>query len=520
MPRDAFVYFLVFLILTGFKPAFSASSETVTSKEIVSSLFPVRARMEKDHRIRLNTEQLNQDPREPRVHIYMVLSEQALPYTVSLGWVRVVRTPESAISEEKKGILGKSLSVSVPFKKHAELLHPINERSRGLSIEDENGFIIASPGMKPLTKDYRKADYAGMTGFDQLSERNLKKAEKFFSQAVSEDPGSAKFQNNIGAILSLLGDYSEASGHLDRALRIWPDFPSALTNRALLSLAIGHPDLALKDAGKALKIDPAFLPARIASARALLETGKAEEAMSMAAEMKASMPGEWQILLLLGDAQLAARKYSEARETFKRLTVLSPGNSDLMMKLAKAEEQCGNLDDAIERARRATITGAKDPRSHILLARYLEANQDLNAATLQLERAMELNPAPALRKSAMGALLRILVTRQKLDDADLLSKKWSKDYDKDPAAQYNRGWILSQLDRPGALEEAIEAYKRALSIDSSLVQAHYNLGLLYAKSRNNEMALSELRSYLKEAPDGDSDREQARDLIGRLSGKN
>ncbi|MCA9802421.1 MAG: tetratricopeptide repeat protein, partial [Cyanobacteria bacterium HKST-UBA02] len=76
------------------------------------------------------------------------------------------------------------------------------------------------------------------------------------------------------------------------------------------------------------------------------------------------------------------------------------------------------------------------------------------------------------------------------------------------------------LDREGALEEAIQAYKQALAIDSGLVQAHYNLGLLYAKSRNNEMAVSELRNYLKEAPEGDSDKEQARELIGKLTGKN
>ncbi|MBZ0186021.1 MAG: hypothetical protein K8F91_07165, partial [Candidatus Obscuribacterales bacterium] len=213
---------LISLLIGTTQSAAFASSETATSKEIITGLFPIRARMEKDHRIRVNEEKLHQ---EPRVHVYLVLSDQKLPYTVSLGWLKVIKAPDSlGKEEEKKSLFGKTLSVSNPFKKHEDLLNPSKKDAKSLAVIDENGFIVPSPGFQTGQKDFRKVDYRGLIAFEYLMDGNLTKARKEYGQTVKDGPADPKFHNNLGALLALNGDYKQASEQFDQSLKSKSDY--------------------------------------------------------------------------------------------------------------------------------------------------------------------------------------------------------------------------------------------------------------------------------------------------------
>lgn len=496
------------------------ASNEPDSRTLVTICPAVRTRIEKEHRIRLSEENFRG---EKRVHVYLFMSEQPLPYVLSLGWFNtrehtVAARPvkEKKERKEKRGKKDKSAkkvdleSVS----KARELLNPTTPGNKSLVAVDELGLVLPFPGSSPQEKNYDKAAWNAVLGFDHLNRNDLNDAEKEFADAIKIAPINARFNNNLGAILAARGKYSEASPHFDRAVRENDSYAAAYANRALLSLAIGQPVLAFDDSLRAIKLDPGLIPARVAYGRSLLETGKLADALKVAQALKAEAPSEWQSMLLLADALLANCEFRESRATLARLSVLSPANVEVLLKLAHANDKLGDLDNAIKQARKATQVAPGDPRTHITLGRYLDANRDANAARLQFERAMDLKPEKSLRKVAMGGILRILIATDKLPDADELSKKWLKQYSDDAACHYNRAWIASQIEGDH-MQECIDGYRKALELDPSLKSVHYNLGLVLVKAGKKQEALEELKSFVTASPN-DSDSESARELIKKL----
>jgi predicted Zn-dependent protease len=114
----------------------------------------------------------------------------------------------------------------------------------------------------------------------------------------------------------------------------------------------------------------------------------------------------------------------------------------------------------------------------------------------------------------MGAILRILISTDKMPIADEFSKKWIKQYPDDAAAHYNRAWLASQIEG-GSVQECIDGYRKAIELDPSLKSVHYNLGLVLLKAGKNTDALRELRAFVKALPE-DSDSASARELIKKL----
>lgn len=502
-------------------PASSAPAETAnvakSGKALIAICPSVRMRLERDHRIRLSEERYKKDV---RTHIYLFLSEQKLPYMVSLGWFvpgeRAVEPVSSPAENPKKKKSKNKNQAHESLAKSTNLLNPISEKNKTLVAVDELGLVLPIPGQEPAEKSFDKADWSAVIAFDRVSANDLDGAEKEFANATKMVPVNARFNNNLGALLAAKGDYEEATQCFSRAIRENEAYPGAYTNRAFVSLAIGKTAAALDDAVTALKLDPTLIPARVAYGRALMETGNNTEALKVAQTLKAEAPTEWQPMLLLADAELANKQFKESKVTLSRLAVLNPGNADIVLKLAHANEKLGDLDEAIKQAKKGTQLAPDEARTHITLGRYLDANRDANAARLQFERAMDLKPDASLRKTAMAALLRILIATDKMPMADEFTKKWVKQYPDDAACHYNRAWLASQLEGDH-LQECIDGYKKTLELDKSLSSVHYNLALVLLKAGKNTDGLRELKAFVKERPD-DSDCPSALELIKKLEG--
>lgn len=570
----------------------------MAAHDVMAEIPSIRARLQRDHRIRLVDVDVNG---QTRTHVYSFLSEQQLPYVISLGLFSIVSAdgktewkdqkenfsvgrmltpdlpfkkkvdpaaPKTQFADEKQKTGGgfsvkkiltprmpdpfigfkllkgaanaaksnaesedfsvvRMLTPDIPFSKKEEkkpvfdakaqslaMLAP-PKSAEGLQAVDELGMILPPPGMQP-SGNVDKSDLTNVVGFDAIGDgNNLDAAEKQFDQASKGTP-DARFHNNFGALLAYRGVYEEASRHFDEAIRLNPNFAAALTNRALLSLAIGHPELAIDDARKALSVEPLSVPAVIAYGRSAMESKNLEEALLVAESMKEKFPQEWQTKVFQADVYLAGQKYYEANAVLQQLTTLSPSNTDLLLKRAHAIDKLGNLDEAIVLARKATGLAPDDPRTHITLGRYLESNRDMKAAQLQYLRAMELTPSRALRQEAMGPLLRVMVLLDKTDEGYELSKQWVKKFPDDAEVHYNKAWITSQLPQP-KYNEAIEDYRNALKLNSNMNDARYNMALLLVKSGKKALAIEELKSFVNFAPN-DKDSESARKLIQKLSG--
>lgn len=485
------------------------SCRALTQEEAADACQAVKARLMRDHRYNLVRE-------GDRTHIYMIMADQKLPYSLSLGWIQF--RPKIKKSDDSVGDKDKSADKTEfeqAFQKQADLLITKDE----LIATDETGLILPQPGAKPLQKDYNEADYHNLLGCDMLSDGRVNDALKEFQTAVKLDSTCAKYQNNCGALLALKGDYALGVKSIDLAIQKDAKYLQAITNRALLHLAIGQPDMALKDAKYALTLDPKNFPAKIAQIRATLEKGdkaSIEAALSEAAILKENNPGDWQSLLLVADCYFAAKQYKEAKEVCKRIQQLSANDIDNILKLAVCFEKIGDLDNAIKEARKGTVAAPDDPRPHLVLGRYLLANRDDKAAALQFERTIDLERfcTPAIKLEAMNSWLKILIRENKTERAEELAYRWAKANDKDAKCQYNLAWILSMNAQKK--KDAIEAYKKTLKLDPALVAVHYNLGLLMIESGDLRNGLAQLRAFVKIAPK-DNDTPHAKELIEKYS---
>lgn len=497
----------------------SATKKQPDLKTLVAICPSVRIRIDKDHRVRLSEEKYKG---QKRIHIYAYLSEQPLPYMISLGWFNTREEVGPNLSPDKKGGVGLGISAVSVFKvpvlvplKVKDAPAPQQVTSGKISVAvDELGFVLPLYATEPTEKNYDKAAWNGVLGFDKVGTNDMNAAEKYFSEAVKIAPINPKLNNNLGAVLAGKGDYEAASAFFDRAIRENNAYTAAYVNRAFLFIALGKPDKALADATKAISLEPTLIPARVAYGRALMEAKQPEEALKVAQNLKQDAPAEWQSMLLLADALLENKEYKESKSTLARLSVLSPGNANLALKLAHANEKTGDLDEAIKQARKATQLAPNEPATHMTLGKYLDANRDANGARLQFERTMDLKPNRNIRKSAMGAILRILIAQQKLPLADDASKKWVKQYAEDSECHYNRAWILSQLEGDHA-QECIDEYRKALEQQPDLISVHYNLALILLKAGKNQEALQELKTFVSAAPN-DSDCASAQELIKKL----
>jgi len=196
-----------------------------------------------------------------------------------------------------------------------------------------------------------------------------------------------------------------------------------------------------------------------------------------------------------------------------------PTNPEMMFGLALVEAEQGSLDRALQRARKAERLAPDQSKPHQILSRLYLMNRDGLQARLQAERALELaikeKASPETKMTVVGLLISALVESKQLEQAEKLSKTWVSKEPKIALSWYLRGWALSL--RPATpTEAAIAAYRKALELSPNLAYAHYNLGLLLAKSGENQAASEEFTVFLKNSPE-DPKTPTVKELISQLA---
>jgi len=75
---------------------------------------------------------------------------------------------------------------------------------------------------------------------DDAAQLALAEADRTFRTSVRERPDDAGAWNGLGSVAALRGQLKHALRHVDKALKLTPDYPAALQDRAQLLAALGH----------------------------------------------------------------------------------------------------------------------------------------------------------------------------------------------------------------------------------------------------------------------------------------
>jgi tetratricopeptide (TPR) repeat protein len=229
---------------------------------------------------------------------------------------------------------------------------------------------------------------------------------------------------------------------------------------------------ALRQANRAVEDDPSNAEAAAIQIRLLLLTGEPAKAVKQARVLAKQNPDDIDIQNLVlfslvrnGRAQLVLR---EGRILLRR----DETNTETMRNIARAYIKLNKLETARYVLKRANSV-QEEADTHRLLGEVYYRLDDLSTARQYLQKALDAQRnAPEILNN-----LGLIATQM----ADFTG---AEQYLLELTARYpglsfpfaNLGYLYRLQGKP---DDAIAAYRQALSMNSSFADVHYNLGLLY-----------------------------------------
>jgi tetratricopeptide (TPR) repeat protein len=119
--------------------------------------------------------------------------------------------------------------------------------------------------------------------------------------------------------------FKEALNELDTAIRLYPEYFQAITEKGDVLAGAGRCQEALVEFNKALQILSSFEPALSGAGFCLLSTDKFEQAIGVLEQALQINPAHTQNLLFLGIGNIALSRWSKAQEALEQALKQDPG---------------------------------------------------------------------------------------------------------------------------------------------------------------------------------------------------
>ncbi|MDD2804992.1 MAG: tetratricopeptide repeat protein [Elusimicrobiales bacterium] len=185
---------------------------------------------------------------------------------------------------------------------------------------------------KPLLYNLAREYYLG---------GRYQKSRLLLERVSADAPDNPLYLDGLALARSKDGDLTGALAASDRALALKPGDPELLFNRYGVWMDAGKKKEGAETLAALLRAHPAFPPALLAEARALLAAGREREAEAAYRRALAAGPANLETLNDLGVLLAKRGDYAGAEELFRRALRLAPGGSAarnlLHLEAVKAE---------------------------------------------------------------------------------------------------------------------------------------------------------------------------------------
>lgn len=318
--------------------------------------------------------------------------------------------------------------------------------------------------------DQTNAYYYYLCAVDQSARTNFTKAEENFRKSLESEPRSAGLRVEFARLLIQVQNFQEAHAQLEEALKLDPDQKDAhkllagLYNSSLgegFSSDFRFQDLLKKtmhEYEEVLRLDASDTDSLFALGRLLLKVGQLAEAEGYLRRYveKSDQPIDGIYYLTL--VYMESKKYDQALESVSRMEADRPDS--LQIKLLKADvlEKLGRGGEAEQIYTRLLETGASDPAVYLNYARLLLQQDKLDLAMAVLQKARD----------------NSVVSSEILD-------------------------LLAQLHRDRLdYDLAIQTFKDAITLDPTVIEYRYQLGLTYQRMGDSAAAIPIFTGLLKD----------------------
>ncbi len=225
--------------------------------------------------------------------------------------------------------------------------------------------------------------------------QDYKSALSIWSDTLAKRPDNPRAHNNLGAILSLKGNYEEAGKHFSEAVRLDPDYGDAYINLGYIFAQAGKLDDAALMYLKAVQTNPQIREANYNLGNAFMRQGKFEDATHYYKEELRINPYHFHshnnlANLLLHDGNRT--RTEEAILHYQTAIEINPEYLPARNNLGIALARLGKLDEAVAQYSAALKINPNAPDLLNSLGSALAEQGKLDEATRRFTEALRLRP--------------------------------------------------------------------------------------------------------------------------------
>ena len=336
-----------------------------------------------------------------------------------------------------------------------------------------------------------------------LAAGDYQTAERGFQSVLRLEPRNIAALSNLGVIYSRTNRADQAITVYRQALKVSPDDTALLLNLGLVYLRKQDHSRALPLFERIVAIDPQHLQARQLLAVCRAYAGQLALAIRDLEALRASAPGDENVLFLLGFTYLKSQDSEKANAIFQQM-FQAAGPVRAQFLLGKANCEANLLPQALESFLEVLRRDPGFPGIHLELGRVYFSLRRTDEAARELEQALKDNPGEGDADYLLGALLI-----QEGRDAEGIpyldqATKAKPDF---WASYFHLG--KAQL-RLGHAAEAVVLLQKAVELNPDEGNAYYQLGQALkacgreAEARRALLRVESLRAAALEAatPDG------------------
>ncbi len=244
-------------------------------------------------------------------------------------------------------------------------------------------------------------------------------------------------------------------------------------------------------------------------AQELEKAGHVELAIPIYLGVLKREPGNVEASLGLGRAYFQSGQAAQAARSFESALQIQPGNADAVEWLGKSYLKAGEPQKTVDLMSREDSLASHYAWAHLLLARAFDAQDKLDEARGELQRALAIDPHCRAAHFALGFiawttrdletakrefrveidlesqealpyyyLVETLEVEGKLDEAETVLKMMGRECPDTYVYHYSVGKLVEYR---GSFEAAAREFREAIRLDPKQSEAHYHLALMLQK---------------------------------------
>jgi tetratricopeptide (TPR) repeat protein len=327
-----------------------------------------------------------------------------------------------------------------------------------------------------------------------LTAGNLRLAENELQSVLGSSPEDHRALDLLGVVRILEHRDADAETFFRRAIQSDPKFASAHAHLGLLLFQTGRIQQALPELRDAVRLDSSRIDASAAlvkiwsdQAQAAVNAGDSEKAFALLIDARNIAPNNSDVQFALGMLALRMSRFQDAIAAFKETLSLRKTDPPALYGLGQAFMALSRYEEARQEFTRYLAQRPNDSAALCLLGITLTALERPAEARTQFEKSIAITPDQTESYFRLGLL--------DLDSKgfEFAAKNFHHVLDREP----RHSGALVSLGRVEFEQkhyaEAADLLQRAISNDDSLREAHYYLGLTYARMGRKPQSDQELQ---------------------------